>query len=174
MSDRLIVLAVTCAQLGLLAVGGVNSVIPEMQREVVGMQHWMSAGTFASLFALAQAAPGPNLLVVTLVGWQVAGPAGAIVATGSLVGPTSLLTFGLSRIWHRQGVGRWRDVLQAGLTPVTCGLVLAASVLLARSAVHGAGTAVVLAVAATLSLRGVLHPLWLLAGGAGLGAAGLL
>lgn len=174
MTDRLLALAGTFGQLGLLAVGGINSVIPEMQREVVGAQHWMSAREFAALFALAQAAPGPNLLVVTLVGWHVAGPAGAAVATGSVVGPTSLLTFVLGRLWHRARDARWREILQAGLTPVTVGLILAAAVSLGRAAVQGTGSLAVFLVVAALALWGRVHPLWLLAGGAALGAAGLL
>ena len=174
MTDRLLALAATYGQLGLLAVGGINSVVPEMHRQVVDVRGWMTAREFAALFALAQAAPGPNLLVVTLVGWRVAGFAGALVATGSVIGPTSLLTYWLSRLWHRPGVGRWRDVVQAGLTPVTVGLVLAAALLLARAATEGVGSVVVIGAVAALSVRGGVHPLLLLAGGAALGAAGVL
>ena len=174
MTDRLLALAATYAQLGLLAVGGVNSVVPEMHRQIVDVRGWMSAREFAALFALAQAAPGPNLLVVTLVGWRVAGFAGALIATGSVIGPTSLLTYVLSRAWHRAAAARWRVVVQAGLTPVTVGLVLAAASLLARAAVEGAGSVVVIILVTALSLRGGVHPLLLLAAGAGLGAAGLL
>ncbi len=174
MTERLLALAATCAQLGLLAVGGINSIIPEMQRQVVELRHWMTAREFAALFALAQAAPGPNLLVVTLVGWHVAGWAGAAVATGSTIGPTSVVTFFASRVWHRDGAGRWRDVLQAGLTPVTVGLVLAAGTLLARAAARHWGDLAVVALVALVTLRGGVHPLWLLAAGAALGAAGVL
>ena len=73
MIATLITLAVLFTQLSLLAFGGGNTILPEMQREVVEVQHWMTAETFSSLFGLAQAAPGPNLMVVTLVGWHVAG-----------------------------------------------------------------------------------------------------
>ena len=69
------------AQMSLLAVGGVSAVLPEMQRPVVPVHTWMGGAEFASLFALAQAAPGPNMLVSTLMGWRVAGLPGALAAT---------------------------------------------------------------------------------------------
>jgi chromate transporter len=70
-------LAAVLAQVSLMAYGGPNSVLPEMQRQVVGVHGWVTAQEFAALFALAQAAPGPNMLVVTLIGWHVAAPPGA-------------------------------------------------------------------------------------------------
>jgi hypothetical protein len=71
MNDTLISLAIIFSQLSLLAFGGGNTILPEMQRQVVEVHHWMPASEFSALFALAQAAPGPNLMVVTLVGWPV-------------------------------------------------------------------------------------------------------
>ena len=174
MSDRLAALAALFGQLALLAVGGVNAVVPEMQRQVVQVQGWMSARDFASLFALAQAAPGPNMLVVTLVGWRVAGMAGAAVATLSLIAPACLLTFMVAGAWHRFRAARWRVVLQAALTPVTVGLLLAAAVVLTRGAVHGVGGAAVCAATTAALLGSRMHPLWLLAAGTALGALGLL
>lgn len=161
------------AELSMLAVGGANTLVPEMQREVVA-NGWMRPEEFAALFALAQAAPGPNMLVVTLVGWRVAGPLGALVATSAFVVPSGLLTFGVARIWHRFREAQWRRVIQAGLTPVTVGLVMAAAVLLCEAAVHGPGTLLVALATAAALLATRVHPLWLLAGGAAVGAAGLL
>ncbi len=140
MTHRLEQLAAIFGQLALLAVGGVNTVVPEMQRQVVQVHGWMPAHEFTALFALAQAAPGPNMLVATLVGWQVAGLAGAAVATFSLVAPACLLTFVVSGAWQRFRAARWRVVVQAGLTPVTVGLLLAAAAVLARGAVHSVDT----------------------------------
>ena len=85
-------LALVYAQLSLLAFGGANAILPEMQRQVVDVHHWMTAREFASLFALAQAAPGPNMMVVSLVGWRVAGVWGALVTTGAVLFPSSILT----------------------------------------------------------------------------------
>ena len=161
-------------QMSLLAVGGVATVLPEMQRQVVEVHGWMDARQFAALFALAQAAPGPNMLVATVVGWQVAGFPGALMATLGMVGASSVLTWFTARAWHRMRDRAWRRTAQAGLVPVTVGLVVAAAGLIAASTVHGVGTALVLAgtVAGVLATR--LHPLLLLAGGAALGAFGIL
>ncbi|MFX8957521.1 chromate transporter, partial [Acinetobacter baumannii] len=79
-------LALIFAELSLLALGGGNTILPEMQRQVVDIHHWMTAQEFGALFALAQAAPGPNMMVVPLVGWHVAGFSGVLV--------TSLAKFG--------------------------------------------------------------------------------
>lgn len=159
------------AQLSLVAVGGVASTLPEMQRQVVEVHGWMGAREFAALFALAQAAPGPNMLVATVVGWRVAGFAGAAAATAGMIGPSSVLTYFVAGAWHRFRDRTWRRVVQAGLVPVTVGLVVAGGVLIALSAVHGVGTGLVLAatVAGVLGTR--LHPLLLLAAGAAVGAA---
>lgn len=78
--------------LSLVAVGGANVLIPELQRLVVE-QGWMNAREFAALFAIAQAAPGPNVLVVCLIGWHVAGVSGAVVSMLGICGPSSILSF---------------------------------------------------------------------------------
>ena len=172
-ASQLPTLAALFAELSLLAVGGANALIPEMQREVQA-QGWMGPAEFGALFALAQAAPGPNMLVVTLVGWQVAGLPGALVATLAFTLPASVLTYHVARLWERFRDARWRRVLQAGLTPVTVGLVMSAAVLLCRAAVTDVQTLLLVAVTAALLLTTKLHPLWLLGAGGVLGAAGLL
>ena len=162
------------ASLALLAVGGINAVVPEMQRQAEFVHQWMSPAAFAELFALAQAAPGPNFLVATLVGFRVAGLAGASVATFCLVGPTCVLTYAVSVFWHRFRAARWRQAVQAGLTPVTVGLVLSAAVLLSAAAASSLPRLLVVAAAAALTLASRLHPILLLAAGAILGAAGVI
>ena len=174
MNTPLAWLALIFAQLSLLAVGGVNSTLPEMQRQVVEVHGWMSARDFAALFALAQAGPGPNMMVSTLIGLRVAGLAGALVATLAMVGPSSLLTWASASAWHRFRARPWRRRVQAGITPVTVGLVAAAAALLAAStaATWQAGVLTLAVAAAVLGTR--LHPLLLLAAGGVLGAAGVL
>jgi chromate transporter len=166
-------LAAVFAGLSLMAIGGANALVPEMQRQVAA-QGWMTPAEFASLFALAQAAPGPNMLVVTLVGWRVAGLAGAATATAAFVVPAGLLTYGIGRLWHRFRDAPWRRAAQNGLTAVTVGLVLAAAAFLLRSTVHGLGTAFVASGVTLLALTTRVHPLWLLGAAAGLGAAGVV
>ncbi len=166
-------LAAVFAGLSLLAVGGANALLPEMARQAAA-EGWVSAGEFAALFAVAQAAPGPNMLVVTLIGWRVAGLAGALTATLAFVVPAGLLTYVVAGLWHRFREAPWRERVQAGLTPVTVGLVLSAALLLCRASLHGPGTLLVAAGSAAALLATRLHPLWLLAAGGTLGAAGLL
>ena len=68
MDDTLTALALIFSQLSVVAFGGGNTTLPEMHRQVVDVHHWMSNADFAALYALAQAAPGPNLMVAPLIG----------------------------------------------------------------------------------------------------------
>ena len=166
-------LAAVFAGLSLLAVGGANALLPEMARQATALG-WTTPEEFAALFAVAQAAPGPNMLVVALIGWRVAGLAGALTATLAFVVPAGLLTYVVAGLWQRFREAAWRQRVQAGLTPVTVGLVLSAALVLCRASIHGPGTLLVAAASATAMLATRLHPLWLLAAGGALGAAGLL
>ncbi len=172
MSEALAQLAVDFSLLSLITFGGVITVLPEMHRNVVDVHGWMSGAEFAQLFALAQAAPGPNILVVSLIGWKVAGLAGAVVATGAVCAPSSVLTYAVSRIWQRFRGARWRNVVEDGLVPVTVGLMLAGGYLITLAADRSALAFVVTAVTAAVVLATKIHPLWLLAGGGLLGLAG--
>ena len=158
------------AQLSVAAVGGVVSVLPEMQRQLVEVHGWVTPAEFADLFALAQAAPGPNMLVVTAVGWHVAGWVGALAATLGLIGPPALMTFLASSLLRRYRDAPWRRAVQAGLVPVTVGLVLASATLLTVSTTTGWLAAATTAVTAALLLGTRVHPLVVLAAGAGLAA----
>lgn len=169
MTSTLTAITALFAQLSLLAFGGGSSVLPEMQRQVVNVHGWMSATEFAALFALAQAAPGPNLMICALIGWNVAGLPGALLAMVGICGPSSILIAVTASVWHRFREARWRKLVQAGIVPVTVGLIAATAALIATTV----DTDVVLAaitVAVTIAvLTTKLHPLWLLAAGALLG-----
>ena len=167
-------LALIFAQLSLLAFGGGSSVVPEMQRQVVQVHPWMTASEFAALYALAQAAPGPNMLITTLIGWRLAGLGGAIVATLSMCVPASLLTFCTANLWYRFRDAPWRALVQCGLLPVTARLIMASAGLLAQSTTTGWKTAVLTCVATLVVLLTRLHSLIVLGAGAVLGMLGLL
>ena len=94
----------------------------------------MTDRQFADLFAIAQAAPGPNIIVVTLIGYQAAGIAGALVATLAMCGPTCVITYYVSRTFDRFKDAHWRIVVQAGLVPVSVGLFAAGAFVIARAA----------------------------------------
>lgn len=167
-------LAAVFGQLSLVSIGGINAVLPELHRLVVERHGWMTSGEFAAYYALAQAAPGPNMLVSTLIGWHVAGPLGAAVATFALVGPCAALTWLVAGAWHRFRDRPWRLLLQAGLMPVTAGLVLAAAIMLSESTSVSPGHTALTAAGSLLLVATRLHPLWVLGAGAALGAAGVL
>ena len=160
--------------LSVLAVGGVNAVMPDIQRHVVEVHHWMTSREFAQLFAVAQATPGPNLLIVTVVGWKVAGLLGAAVATVCMCGPSSLIVYGVSKTWDRFRDRPWRAVVQAGMAPVVVGLIGASGLILARGADAEWRTAAVVGLSALLAWRTRLNPLWMLAGAAVLALTGVV
>jgi chromate transporter len=160
------------AMLSMLAIGGANAVVPEIHRQAVEMNHWMGDKDFAALFAIAQAAPGPNFLISTLVGWKAAGLPGALVATLAMCAPSCLFTYVIVRIWDRYREVPLRIAVAAGLEPVTVGLVSASAWLLARGADHGWRLAAATAATALMGYFTRLNPLWCLAAAAALGAAG--
>lgn len=172
--NDLAALATVYAQLSLLAFGGANTIVPEMQRQVVDVHHWMSAHEFAALYALAQAAPGPNMMVVSLVGWRVAGFTGALVSTAAIAIPSSILTLLVSGVWYRFRDAGWRKALQAGLQPITAGLIMASAALLIQTTTVDWTAAAVTIVTAGLFIFSKLHPLAILAAAGAAGAIGLV
>ena len=102
-ADILLEIAVRFAALSLVAIGGINAILPEIHRVVVDVEGWMTSAEFAELFALAQLAPGPNAMVVALIGYKVTGIAGALVATIATCGPSSVACY---VAWH------WADRLR--------------------------------------------------------------
>lgn len=163
-------LAQQFALLSFLAIGGVNALIPEIQRRVVENAHWLTDADFAQAFAIAQAAPGPNMLIVSLIGWKVQGFLGALVSTIAICAPSSALTFAVAHVWDRFRDAPLRRAIQHGLAPVTVGLVLASGFILARTVDHSWIAVGLTGAAAALALATRVHPLWLLATGAAVGA----
>ena len=162
------------ALLSFVAFGGATALLPEMHRVVVENHHWLDDTTFTHLYAIAQAAPGPNVLVVTLIGWKVAGLPGALAATLAMCLPMSVLIYLLIDRWEGFSGKRWQKAVSLGVAPLAVGLVFSGATLIAKSA--GLGWAAWLLVAATVvaNLRTKLHPLWFIAVGAVLGLLGLV
>ena len=169
MIAKLVVLVLLFSRLSLLAVGGINSTVPEIAHQVVTVHHWLTAAQFSQLYAIAQAAPGPNMLIVTVIGAHVAGIAGGIAASLAMLLPAGILVIWVSGLWERFRERRWRRVLQAAILPITAGLVLAAGFVLLRAADRTVPLAGITLVTTLLIYRTRLHPLWVLAGGALLG-----
>jgi len=133
MARRLEQLGTTFAWLSLLQFGGTNAVVPEMLRQSVEVWRWMDARTFTNLFALAQLAPGPNVMIVSLVGWQVAGLAGLTVTTLATLIPPCLMAFAASRLMLRAGQSRWLLIIKDGLVPVAIGMILASGAVMVEA-----------------------------------------
>jgi len=167
-------LIVTFGTMSLFAVGGANAAIPEMHRIAVDVHHWMSDRQFADIYAISQLSPGPNVLIVTLIGYAVAGFGGAIVATLAMCVPTAALAYYVSRLLRRQTKSPWPAIIQSALVPLSIGL-MAASALIVAQAADTNWTAVVLTLAvASVAFTTRLNPLWLLLAGGLLGFVGLI
>jgi chromate transporter len=125
------------------------------------------------MYALAQAAPGPNMMVVTLIGWNVAGWPGVLVASLAKFGPSSILTCVVLKLWQRFKDRPWRRIAQEGLVPMTVGLVAASAALISHASDHEWALVAITAVVALIAFATKIHPLWLLAGGALAGLSGI-
>lgn len=175
--------------LSLMAVGGAITAAPDMHRYLVDGNHWLSETQFTSSIAIAQAAPGPNVLFIALLGWNVglnagggAGPAawglGALGVAVCMVGillPSSLLTWQASRWGQRNRDKRGVRAFKQGMAPLVIGLLLATGWLLGSASGNpGKDWKLwLLSLACTLLVwRTRIHLLWLLATGAALGALG--
>lgn len=156
--------------LSLLAVGGGNAIIPDMQRIVVDQHHWLTAREFLDLFAITRATPGPGSTIVLLIGQKVAGLAGAFAGGIAMYGPSSLLVFVCSRIWHHTQGSKTVALLERGLAPIAIGLIFASAVVLIKTTEHHL-LAWGMTIAATLLLTLTeLNPLLILGAGAGVAA----
>jgi chromate transporter len=153
------------ATLSLVSIGGVNALLPEIRRQVVDVQGWMDNATFAHLFAISNAAPGPNIILVSLVGWQLAGIAGLIVATLAIMAPSCLVAFLAARGLARWSGSPWIGRLKAGLAPLALGLILASGVSMMRIADHHWLTVMISVATAGFVVISPGNPLWALGTG---------
>jgi chromate transporter len=153
------------ALLSILAVGGGTAVLPEMERLVVHHFHWMGDQQFRDIYSLGQVAPGPNMLMVLVIGYRLGGAAGATVVALAFFLPDCLLTFFVNRLWYRLSNSRWHTALQRGLAPIAIGLMLSGTYAIARLSVINAMALVIAAVTfAILSWRRI-NPLLLISAG---------
>ena len=130
------------SSLSLLSIGGGNTVLPEMHYKAVNDHHWLNDSQFADIFAISQAAPGPSILIVTLVGYkaglsaggQLVGILGAILATASMMAPAGLLVYFVVQFWERAKDSPVRRAIERGFAPLTVGLVLASGYVMSKAA----------------------------------------
>lgn len=165
-TSRYAALVALFAPLSIATIGGGQTIIADIQRQVVDVHHWMTTDQFMNDFAIARMAPGPGSLLATLIGWQVAGLWGAVIATLALFGPTAFLIYGVAHMWRRHQGARWQIALEAGLRPVAAGMLLA-SVYVLLQGLDGGWLARALAVVSTVCvMRTRINALLLIVSGA--------
>jgi chromate transporter len=145
-----------------------------MLRIAVDVRHWMTDKQFSDIYAISQLSPGPNVLIVTLIGYAVAGIAGAVAATFAMCVPTAVLAYGVSRLLARQSSSRWPAIIQAALVPLSIGLMGAGALILAQTTDRGLVAGLVTALAAVLAFATRLNPFWMFLAGGILGFAGVI
>jgi chromate transporter len=178
--------------LSLLSVGGTISTAPDMHRFLVDRQHWLSDAQFNASMAIAQSAPGPNVLWVALIGWHVGtnaggmwfGLLGVVIAMAGILIPSTVLTYNAAQWGHRNREMRAVRAFKQGMAPIVVALILATSWILALANISGKSGLTgmfsewpvwLLTVATCLIVwRTKIHLLWLLGAGALLGALGLI
>ena len=160
--------------LWVVAVGGPSTILPGIHRYVVEVHHLMSSAQFAELYTLAQVAPGPNAMYVTLIGWHLAGWAGMAATTIPLLVPATTLTLLVGHLNERYPNAPLGRTVRRGLAPVTIGLMFASATILIRAVNHDWRAYLITAITVVVVLRERWNPLWLLAAGALAGMAGLV
>jgi chromate transporter len=164
----------TFGLMSLFAVGGANAAIPEMHRVAVDVRHWLTDKQFSDVFAIAQLSPGPNVLIVTLIGYAVAGVKGAFAATVAMCLPTAVLAYGVSRLLKGSTQARWPVLIRTSLVPLSIGLMGASALVVAQAADATWAAVVLTLAAAALAFATKVNPLWILLAGGCLGFAGVI
>jgi len=165
----LIHLALTFALLSVLAVGGGTAVLPEMQI-ILAHQFGIDHTQFVHIYSIGQLAPGPNMLMVLAIGYQIAGLIGAGVVLLSFFLPSSILCFYVGRIWNRFGESPWRRSIQNALEPISIGLMSSGVFAVAKASVMSGITLMLALVTLYLILRTKINPVLVILGSGGFGA----
>lgn len=170
----LVSLAIIFGQISLMAFGGGNAVLPEIHRETVDVHQWLTEDQFVSAFTISEIAPGPSTLLVTLIGWTVSGPYGAIVATLAMLIPSSLLVLFVALFWKKNENSPWRSIFELALAPVALGLILSGALRIVQTADETIIAYLVTLGAALAIYRFNMHPLICIGIGGVLGILGFI
>jgi len=154
------------APLSLLSIGGGQAILGDLQKQVVVNHHWLTQNQFLDDFAISRASAGPNTIIVTLIGWQVDGVVGAIVTSFAIFVPSSLLFYGLARLWRLRAFGLWPDRIGRALAPVSVGLSLGGAYSILASHGFDPMTWIVCGASLLALMATKVHPFVLLGAGA--------
>jgi chromate transporter len=162
--------------LSLLAVGGAITTVPDMHRYIVVEHHWLTDAQFTASIAIAQAAPGPNVLFVAVLGWNVAGALGALATMAGSLLPSTMLSLWATRWGTQRRETRGVRAFTAGLTPLTLGLLLSTGWVLAEpyllSDAHRWGALALISLSVAVMMRTRFSPIWLVMIGMVVGGLG--
>ena len=164
----LIHLALSFALLSLLAVGGGTAVLPEMQ-SLLAHQFGIDHTQFVHIYSFGQLAPGPNMLMVLVIGYQLAGLIGAGVVLLSFFLPSSILCFYIGRLWNRFGESPWRRTVQNALEPISIGLMASGVFAVGKASIVSPLTLTLSVATFFLILRTKINPVWIMLGSGGFG-----
>ena len=160
--------------LSLVAFGGINALLPSLLDLTVNQERWVDVQTFADYFAIAQAAPGPNFMTVTLIGWHVYGVLGAFLATLAIAWPSSILIYFLQRFITNMHDEHRKKVIQYGAAALAIGLVLSSAWQIALQINHTDAAYILTILTIGLTIFTRWHPLYLIGLGALLGLFGFI
>jgi chromate transporter len=166
MNGQLLQLLGIFSLLSILSIGGGTAVLPEMREMTVVQEKWLTDVEFRDVYSIGQIAPGPNMLMVIVLGYKVSGYAGAAVAFLGFFLPCCLIAWGTCRVWNHFEGSPWRLAVQRGLAPLVVGLMAAGMVAIARTAIVGFETTVLAVIVfAALYFGKKVNPALLIFGG---------
>lgn len=162
---EIIALVIVLTPLSLLSFGGGASILAPLHEAFVTHYQWLTSREYVDYFAISRTSPGPGAMLVTLIGWKLAGWPGAVVATIAIFLPSSLLCYRIAKVWNRHRGTPLHRALEQGLLPVGTGLTLAGAIITQHTSGTGALGWVIAVAAAALLLWRSVHPLLVLACG---------
>ena len=168
--NSLLHLFLSFAFLSILAVGGGTAVLPEMQT-LLAHQFGIDHTQFVHIYSIGQVAPGPNMLMVLIIGYQVAGLLGSGLVLLSFFLPSSILCFYAGRLWSRFGESPWRRAIQNALEPISIGLMASGVYAVAKTSIFNSVTLALSLISLYCILRTKMNPVFVILGSGVLGAA---
>lgn len=167
-------LAKLFSSLSLSAFGGGNTILPTLEQVAVGKYHWLTSEQFVDCFSLSKAGPGPTTLIVELIGIKATGfygnhfavhtaMIGAFISVIAIFVPSSILLLVVAHFWEKWRGTPWQIAIEKALMPITCGLILASTESVAKTAIANWMTAVMALIALLLLLYTKLNPVLIMA-----------
>jgi len=157
------------AFLSLLTVGGGMAAFPEMKVLTVEVHKWLTFPQLIHIYSVGQMAPGPNMMMIVVIGQWAGGFLGAVVTLVAFFGPTALLAFVVGKGWRKLEKWPWRKSIQEGLAPVSIGLLLAGCFTMAKGAITGLETGALAVGTLLILLQYKINPALLVVAGAVIG-----